>query len=717
MTDFLKGLNPEQSKAVTHDQGSLAVIAGAGSGKTSVLTRRIACLIECNNWHPSRILAVTFTNKAASEMKKRLTSLGIDDVEKMWVGTFHGLANRFLRRHHEAAGLTAHFQILDAQEQEKVIKKVFKDHQWSTEAHDPKDVMRFINEKKDEGIRPQRCSTNNMIDTFNRKAYQEYQDVCDKNSWVDFGELLLRCYELMANNKDILLKYQEQFAHILVDEFQDTNDIQYAWVNLIAGMGEAVPVTVVGDMDQSIYSWRGAKMTNVQKFVEEFSTVEMIKLEQNYRSTHHILEAANAVINNNSHRIPKKLWTALGDGQPITLFDAMDEKEEASFAINQCIKQHKESGKWADAAVLYRSNAQSRIIEEACIKRNLPYKIYGGIRFFERAEIKDALAYLSVLGDPNNDLALERALTSPSKGFGAKTLDALRMYAIKQDCSWFAALSSDWGNKNLNGKAKTSWEKLYSQWGENSQQGALEDKVRWCVEKTGLLAHYQALDLKDKTDRAENLKELISVARRYTQGRRSTGTEIVQEFLASAALESENTHEAGDDAIQLMTIHAAKGLEFPCVCAIGWDEGLFPSSQSLSDPDRLEEERRLAYVAITRAEKNLYISGAVERRQYGQTLRLAPSRFLKEVPLTSSSWHRQPIRKIAHAQVKITPTSASTSTKSSYWSVGDKVIHPQLGQGKILRVDGLGRNDRVLILFDDGSKRVLLPQLAKIQRL
>lgn len=720
-TDLLKGLNPEQAKAVVHPEGSLAVIAGAGSGKTSVLTKRIAWLSSHKKLRSYQILAVTFTNKAAAEMNKRLVALGIPAVDQMWAGTFHGLSHRLLRRHHEAAGLSAHFQILDAQEQEKVVKKIFKSNDWSTEEFSPKDVVRYINAQKDEGLRPHQCATENAIEAFQREAYEAYQNLCDQNSWVDFGELLLRCYELTKDNEEIRLKYQTQFEHILVDEFQDTNDIQYNWIKLLSEAGQAVPVTVVGDMDQSIYSWRGAQMTNVQRFVDEFANVGMVKLEQNYRSTHHILSCSNTIIQNNLQRIDKNLWTSKTEGEKVHLFEAMDEKEEATWAVNQALRQYKESQKWSDTAILYRSNAQSRIIEEACIKKGLPYKIYGGIRFFERSEVKDALAHLAVMVDINNDLMLERALTTPSKGFGNKALEGLRTQSVVQQKSWANLLNNPEFAKNyITGKAQAAWKTWTTSWSEQGDEGRLEDKVRWCVENTGLLAHYQEIDRKEKTDRAENLKELISVAKRYSQGKKESGRMVVLDFLASAALEAENASENGGDAIQLMTIHASKGLEFPTVCAIGWDEGLFPSSQSVNDPQRLEEERRLAYVAITRAEKSLCISGAVDRRQYGQVLRLQPSRFLSELPFASVQWARAPSR--SGSLSKDMPQNAGLSTNlrksssGSYWSAGDRVHHPAFGGGKIIRVDGANRNDRVMVLFDSGEKKLLLPQLAKLEK-
>ena len=715
---FVAGLNTEQARAVVHGPGSLAVIAGAGSGKTRVLTQRIGWLLASNDWAPTRILAVTFTNKAAQEMKKRLIALGVDDVPRMWVGTFHGLCHRFLRRHHEAAGLDASFVILDAADQEKIVKRLYKDNDWDTESSDPKDAVRYINSSKDAGLRPAQCPTSEPSDRFFRQVYQAYQELCDKNSWLDFGELLLRCAEVMDTNEAIRLSYQTQFGHILVDEFQDTNDIQYAWIKRLSGAGQSIPVTVVGDMDQSIYSWRGAQMTNVQRFVDEFADVGLVKLEQNYRSTPSILRAANTLIGHNATRIPKSLWTDSKNEQPVVLFEARDEREEAEWVVTQARRQHDATGAWADTAVLYRSNAQSRIVEEACIRRGIPYKITGGIRFFERAEIKDALAHLSVIMSPHNDLALERALGVPSKGFGAKTVDSVRLAAIKDGTSWHDALNSI----KLTPKMKASWELARDGWADQARRPAtsLEEWVRWCVEKTGLLAHHQEIDRKEGSDRAENLQELISVARRFTQGRTSQGLPVVQDFLASAALESAVSADQSDDALQLMTIHAAKGLEFPCVCAIGWDEGLFPSSQSNGDTARMEEERRLAYVAITRAEQQLFISGAAERRQYGQYMTPTPSRFLDELPSDSVRWHRPPTRTLTRSShpVAVRPVAPirTTSSRPAYWSVHDKIVHPSFGAGVVVRVDGLGPNDRLLIRFDDGVSRVLLPQLAKIQK-
>lgn len=716
LPSLLKGLNKPQSEAVSYDAGSLAVIAGAGSGKTKVLTNRIAYLLTHHQWPSHAIMAVTFTNKAAQEMKKRLHALQVPHVDQMWVGTFHGLAYRFLRLHHDAAGLSKHFQIIDPQEQEKILKKIFKANHWDQEGFDVKEALSFINQQKDAGIRPHKAESG-AYGSFVLQAYREYQEACDKNSWVDFGELLLRCYEVTCHHPEILLHYQNKFRHILVDEFQDTNDIQYAWIEKLCDKGMAIPATVVGDMDQSIYSWRGAKMKNVERFVDEFAQAQLVKLEQNYRSTHHILACANALIGNNKERIPKNLWTQQNTGDPVVLFEAYDDKEEADWAVTQAVKEFGKSKKWGNCAILYRSNAQSRILEEACIKRNVPYKIHGGQRFFERAEIKDALAHLHVISNIKNDLMLERALTSPSKGFGAKTLDLLRHHSQVEDVSWSTLLDREsFGKTHLTPKTRAAWSTWRDAWAEQHDT-TLEERVRWCVEKTGLLAHYQEMDRKEKTDRGENLKEFVSVAKRYQESYRQPKEYMIEDFLASIALESDKDDQQGD-AVNLMTIHASKGLEFPQVCLVGWDDGIFPSGQSLSDQDRMEEERRLAYVAITRAETRLCISGTVMRRQYGQVMQLPPSRFFAELPVAHCVWLRQPQRQYKtaiHVPTMTSPLLQGGSRNDGFWKVGELVEHPLFGRGKILRVDGAGKNDRVVVQFTQ-EKKVLLPQLAKLQK-
>lgn len=726
MSSLTQGLNREQSQAVTHPNVSLAVIAGAGSGKTKVLTHRIAFLMQENGWSSQNILAVTFTNKAAKEMRKRLQGLGIEDISSMWVGTFHGLAHRFLRRHHEEAGLSSSFTILDPQEQEKVLKKIIKADEMSFGTVDVKDALRFINDQKDAGLRPGNSpSSQAHDDDFNlQPIYYAYQEMCDKNSWVDFGELLLRAYEMLRDNEGLRIKYQKRFTHVLVDEFQDTNDIQYKWIELLCDSGSAIPATIVGDMDQSIYSWRGAKMQNVEKFIDEFAGATLIKLEQNYRSTHHILACANAVIQCNENRIDKMLWTQQNKGDPVTIFEGDSDKEEAKWAV-RFLARTKE-GPWENTAILYRSNAQSRIIEEACLRAGIPYKIHGGLRFFERAEIKDALAHMRLFSNINNDLMLERALTSPAKGFGAKTLENLRKEALRLSKSWAETLDDqDFAQNFLTPKLREMWAYCKDFWLTGKKQGAsLSGVARLAVENSGLLDHYRKVDKKEGSDRSENLKEMISVAKRFQEGSyRVKNPLFLEEFLSSVALEQDVDAGSDDtkaqDALNLMTIHASKGLEFHSVCLVGWDEGLFPSSQSVDDLQRLEEERRLAYVAITRAEKHLAITGTLRRRQYGQWLELPPSRFFAELPSAHVGWASAPLR--THRRIVFQERNAPLNTSSpsrqspSYWNTGDRVRHPDFGLGKIVRVDGLNRNDRVVVQFGT-EKKTLLPQLAKLEK-
>lgn len=713
---LFKGLNKEQKSSVVYDGGSLAVLAGAGSGKTKVLTHRIAYLMKKNGWAPQNIMAVTFTNKAAQEMKKRLIGLNIGNVDNMWVGTFHGLAYKFLRLHHEAAALSKSFQILDAQDQEKVMKKLFKANDWSEKIASPKDAIYFINNQKDQGYRPLDLQKKSGVDQRLLEVYGVYQDHCDKNNLVDFGELILRAYETLEKNNDILLSYQTLFNHILVDEFQDTNEIQYKWIDLLSASGAAVPATIVGDTDQSIYSWRGAQMKNVERFVDGFVSTSLIKLEQNYRSTHHILSCANHLIKNNRDRLDKTLWTKDASGDVVSLFEAYDEREEADWVVAQIIKAKGNLGRWDQAAVLYRSNAQSRLIEEACIKKGVPYKIHGGLKFFDRQEIKDVLSHMHVILNPRNDLMLERALSAPSKGFGPKAFDALRTASVREEKYWGDLLNDEqFAKAALTSKAKTAWLLWRDLWSSQSITD-LGEVARFCVEKTLLLSHYQDIDRKEGSDRAENLKEFVSVAKRYQESYRGPKEDVLGEFLASVAMEGDHENKS-DDAVQLMTIHASKGLEFPAVFLIGWDDGIFPSSQSQSDPERLSEERRLAYVAMTRAEKILFITGAATRYLYGQKLELAPSRFYAELPSSSVSWRRPPVRKhkVSHQTEQPSLRASLGQGKAPYWIVGEAVRHPSFGLGKVVRVDGAGRNDRIVVQFGV-EKKVLLPQLAKIEK-
>lgn len=711
------GLNDEQGAAVHHPaHRSLAVIAGAGSGKTRVLTCRAAWVVAQNGHQPNCVLAVTFTNKAANEIRTRLAAAGVNGSARMWAGTFHGLAHRFLRAHPEAVGLPPSFQIIDVADQEKLIKKLYAEHAWPVDEHTPKDAVRYISAQKDAGHTPLQADAGTPEAVFFKSVYGVYQATCDAMGLVDFGELLLRALRLFTDTPSVRLLYQQQFRHILVDEFQDTNDIQYALIDVLSDRGQAVPVTIVGDMDQSIYSWRGARMENVRRFITEFPDVATLKLETNYRSSPEILTAANALIGNNTHRIEKVLRPGRPSGLKPVLFEAKDERDEADAAVAAAIRRHQSGGAWADTAVIYRSNAMSRVVEESCLRRRVPYVIHGGLRFFDRAEIKDALAHLAVIAEPGNPVALERALSSPPKGLGAKFMDTA-LAAARAAQSWPDYLSSP--SAGLAGKQKACWMLWSGMWTDRRQgDRRLDDQLAWCVESTGLLEHYRALDRKDGSDRAQNLLELISTARRFMPAaEHSTGLAAIQEFLSSVALEADTGRDGEEDRIKLMTIHAAKGLEFPVVCAIGWDEGVFPSPHACGDRARMEEERRLAYVAITRAESELLISGAVSRRQYGKMFFPEPSRFVSEIE-HACVWKNKPTRRLSDFFEPPEPVAPASQPllAESFWSPGDNVRHPVWGGGVVVRADGVSADARLQVQFSDGVRRILLPGPARLER-
>lgn len=714
-------LNREQQLAVSASPDkSIAVIAGAGSGKTSVLTKRASAIVEHFNGDTSTVMAVTFTNKAAAEIKSRLSSSGMLGVNSMWAGTFHGIANRLLRIHHNCVGLPKSFHIIDAADQEKMVKKIYSENDYG-DHHDYKDSVKFINSQKDKGLTPDKVQASDAFDVFHKKVYQLYQDKCQSDGIVDFGELIMKMVELFSVN-EIRIKYQSQFRHILVDEFQDTNDIQYEWIAMMSDSGQAIPVTVVGDMDQSIYSWRGAKMENIRKFINDFPSVEVIKLETNYRSTPEILAAANQLIEHNSNRLEKSLLPHHESGSKPVLIELSDDRAEADTAVSIAVRHYTAGGLWADTAIMYRSNAQSRLLEESCLKKKVPYVIHGGLRFFDRAEIKDALAHLSILAGSNSQLLLERTLSTPPKGLGPKFM-ATASAAAAAGIPWPDFLNS--GQVKLPEKQMNTWKFWSDQWQQKrlEKKSGLDEFVRWTLESSGLLTHYKAIDAKEGSDRAQNLMELVSAAQRFMDSsEHQIGIESITEFLASVALESENKKNDGEDRLNLMTMHAAKGLEFPIVCSVGWDETVFPTSRSVADKSSLEEERRLAYVTITRAEKKLYITSAIQRRTYGQSSFPTPSRFINEIE-SCCEWRSKPTRSNNSSsysyekQVFENPIVTSTNSVKSYWSVGDFVKHPTLGRGMISRVDGVSRDARVKIMFDSGDVRILLPDAAKIEKI
>lgn len=725
MTAWLEGLNEQQAIAVKAPLENALVLAGAGSGKTRVLVSRIASLVHHYSILPQAILAVTFTNKAAAEMKHRLSLLLDTNIQQMWVGTFHGLCHRLLRRHYEAAKLPEQFRILDSDDQGRLIKRVIQSLNLDTERWPVKQAQQYINSKKDEGLRSRQVSvpsfgpgkTLNMI-------YQAYEQLCFGTGVLDFAEILLRTHELLRDNADLLAHYQQRFRAILIDEFQDTNAIQYAWIQLLAGGGACV--MAVGDDDQSIYGWRGAKVENIQKFSRDFLNTQLIRLEQNYRSTAVILKAANALIAHNDSRMGKDLWTSGEDGEKIQLYAAFNEIDEARFAADTVRQLLRDGQASDDIAILYRSNAQSRVLEEALMYAGVGYKIHGGLRFFERAEIKDMLAYLRLLVNPSDDLAFERVVNFPARGIGDKTIESLRIYASLNQCSLWEAHENCCGHvgglsqraqsalmqfKNLIMSIKTEIEPL-----------ALESQIQVVMERSGLYDHYFNQKQDYSESKQENLKELINAARQFQLEEedvdRAMGT--LASFLAYTSLESGEILADGQAAaISLMTLHAAKGLEFPIVFIVGLEDGLFPSAQSLDTPLKLEEERRLCYVGMTRAEQKLYLSYAKLRRQYGREERHRPSRFINEIP------NEFLLRNESKLDVA-TPTSKMSSTtlkknnneiEGSPFQIGQWIMHKTFGKGIILNAEGNGAHTRVQVKFLEQGVKWLVLAYAQIELL
>ncbi|WP_278356410.1 DNA helicase II, partial [Idiomarina abyssalis] len=631
---LLADLNERQQQAVSATDGHMLVLAGAGSGKTRVLVHRIAWLIQERQYSPFSVLAVTFTNKAAAEMRGRVEQLVGSSVRGMWIGTFHGLAHRLLRAHYMDVGLPQNFQILDSDDQQRLIKRLIKSLNLDDKRWPAKQAQWYINGKKDEGLRPQHIETYDPTEQTLKEIYTLYQESCDRAGLVDFAELLLRAHELLRNNRIVREHYQNRFRHILVDEFQDTNSIQYAWVRLLAG--EQNSVTIVGDDDQSIYGWRGAKVENIHQFLSDFEGAETIRLEQNYRSTSTILRAANSVISNNSGRLGKDLWTDGNDGEPISLYAGFNEMDEARYIVARIEEWRDQGGSLQDAALLYRSNAQSRILEEALLHARIPYRIYGGLRFFDRQEIKDALAYLRILGNRDDDAAIERVINTPTRGIGNRTLEMIRQAARERGESLWQASKYMVNEKQLAGRARNAvgsfldFMEALDDETEEFSLGRLSDEV---IKKSGLMAMYEAEKGEKAETRVENLKELVTACENFTLDDAEEDMTPLNAFLAHAALEAgEEQADEYQDAVQLMTLHSAKGLEFPLVFMTGVEEGLFPSQQSMDEPGRLEEERRLCYVGMTRAMQKLVLTYAEQRRIYGQELFHKVSRFISEIP-------------------------------------------------------------------------------------
>jgi DNA helicase-2/ATP-dependent DNA helicase PcrA len=699
--NLLDGLNPEQLAAVTLPHQSALILAGAGSGKTRVLTTRIAWLIQTGQVSPLGLLAVTFTNKAAKEMLTRLTAMLPINTRGMWVGTFHGLSNRLLRTHYRDAGLPQLFQILDTADQLSAVKRLLKALDVDTEKFEPKKVQYFINGNKEAGLRPEHVE---VFDPYTRRLvefYAAYDAQCNRDGVVDFPELLLRAYELLARNDMLRTHYQERFRYILVDEFQDTNRLQYRWLKMFAGADSAL--LAVGDDDQSIYAFRGAHSGNMNEFQRDYAGDNVIKLEQNYRSHGNILDAANALITQNATRLGKNLWTSEGKGEPIRVFEAYNDQEEASFIVEEVKALHRDGTALVDMALLYRSNAQSRVLEHALFSAGVPYRVYGGLRFFERQEIKHALAYLRLLANPDDDGAFSRIVNFPTRGIGARTLEQLSDAAQAANTSlWQAARAQFDPVKAV--KGLPGFVALMGAMQDATQGLPLPEAIEHVLHMSGLAAHYQAE--KEGADRLENLNELINAATVFSNDPEAMAEldEVggpLASFLAHAALEAgDHQAGAGSDALQLMTVHAAKGLEFHAVFVGGLEEGLFPHEQSMNEKDGIEEERRLMYVAITRARRRLYLSHAQSRMLHGQVRYGIPSRFLDELPselLKLVNAKRNSPVPASHDSYVAPKSGARNNT--SPWRIGMNVRHAKFGLGVVVNVEGQGEDTRVQINF------------------
>jgi DNA helicase-2/ATP-dependent DNA helicase PcrA len=718
VTPILENLNDAQRQAVTAPAEPALIIAGAGSGKTRVLVHRAAWLIDVEGVSPHGLLAVTFTNKAAAEMRNRIEALLDVPVQHLWIGTFHGLAHRMLRRHWREANLPQGFQIIDSDDQLRLIKRLFKNLEVDDSRWAPKEIQWFINAQKDEGLRPQHLDDEG--DTNRRQMislYQSYEEICQRGGLVDFAELLLRAHELLRDNKELLSHYRRRFQHLLVDEFQDTNAIQYAWLRLLAG-GDGVPF-VVGDDDQSIYRWRGARVEHIHQFQKDFPGTNVVKLEQNYRSTATILNAANAVIANNASRLGKNLWTDGVEGEPIRVYSAYNERDESDFVIGKLRDWIDHGNLRADAAILYRSNAQSRVLEEGLINARIPYRVYGGLRFFERMEIKDALAYMRLIANRDDDSSFERIVNKPTRGIGARTLDMMRSYARANACSmWRAggAIASD----DLNGRAANAvnaFMSLVERMAREAKGLDLHDQVDHVIHLSGLAEFFRKEKGEKGETRIENLAELVSAAKSFEPDPAEEMAPL-DEFLAHAALEAgEGQADAWEDCVQLMTMHSAKGLEFPLVFICGMEDGLFPHQRSIADPHGLEEERRLCYVGITRAKQTLYITHAEQRRLHGMDNFAQPSRFIAEIPdeHVEEVRPRVQVSRPLHAPKTSRRRQASATAGSDMGiRLGQRVRHKKFGDGVILNCEGQGAHARVEVNFENAGTKWLVLSYANL---
>ena len=711
------GLNEKQKQSVTLSEDINALIlAGAGSGKTRVLTHRIHYLVSEKNHHADDILAVTFTNKAAKEMKERLSDLLRRPIGRMWVGTFHSLAHRLLRTHPAEANLSPTFQILDAQDQFRIIKRLMKENAVDEKKLKIKEVQWFINKNKDNGISPQDIDVGyDYAKKQKVKVFDLYENFVQTNDLVDFAGLLVKSYELLKNNQPLLDYYQKKFCHILVDEFQDTNTIQYQFIKILHNQDNHV--FCVGDDDQSIYGWRGAKIENIQKIEDDFKPIQVIKLEQNYRSTGNILSASNALIAKNKNRLEKSLWTESGDGDLINVFNARNEREEAQYVVSEIQTQFNQGRNLDECAILYRSNAQSRVFEESLIKFNLNYRIYGGLRFFERAEIRQAMSYVRLIENTSDNLAFERVVNFPTRGIGLSTIEKIRARAIESHTDLFQS-SIDIA-ESLPARASNALQgfiQLIESITDSTKNLTLSEKVDSILLQSGLMAHYA----NDKTDKAgsklENLKELVSAATEYIHEEEDEMTET-EGFIALATLDSSGeSNQSNQNYVQLMTVHSAKGLEFPVVFLVGLEEDLFPSRQRVNQPSNIDEERRLCYVGMTRAMQSLTLSHATSRNLYGETIYSRNSVFLDEIPSSFLNHIKNESGgNFYQGYVKSTNESKSmASTSDSIYSIGQVVKHAKFGMGTVVNYEGSGDSMRVQINFQKAGTKWLITSYAKL---
>ncbi len=734
---YLESLNESQFDAVTAPLGPVRVLAGAGSGKTRVLVSRIAWLLNTEQCRAHSILAVTFTNKAAFEMKVRLQDLIQTSLKGLWMGTFHSLCHRLLRMHWQEAKLPQNFQILDSDDQTRLCRRIIREAGVDEKTIQPRELANYISGHKEEGRRAHHLEFYDQHEAQLIELYKLYQTACETAGLVDFSEILLRSLELLRDNSAILEHYQERFQFILVDEFQDTNSVQYAWLKLLARKHERL--FVVGDDDQSIYGWRGAKIENILNFDRDFPETTTVRLEQNYRSTQAILSAANAVIAKNSERLPKKLWTDNESDQLLVGYRATDGYDEARFVVEtiQDLLKKEEGVRKSDIAILYRSNAQSRLFEEFLMRKQIPYRVYGGLRFFDRAEIKDILSYFRLIVNPKDDVSIERAMTTPPKGIGQATINRIREFATTHRASLWDSANMMLESQALPTRTHNVLLSFVTQINEmkalTDNDLALPDLFSEIIERSQLKPHYKKEPLGRGEDRIDNLNELITAAEYFTNGEKVELAFIEEEidplslslyeqleaFLGQTSLNSsENQAEIDEDSVQLMTLHSSKGLEFPYVFMVGLEDGLFPSDNSLSE-GRIEEERRLAYVGITRAEKKLFLTSAESRMIYGKTLYLPVSRFVRDIP--------PELVELAGPGIRVTPTSVNSNSNHAFntprtdgiegFNLGDLVEHPKFGEGVIQNFEGSGPSTRVVINFSNGGRKVLVLSFAKLTKL